>query len=836
MHSIVTKYNSISNTEFEIRTTINVTYMNKLIAWGVDYPNEVTQTINVISNNTNNKERSNDITTLHFTNSKKSHTTYGNKQPLIRPLDVNHKLLKYRISLSKELEIPAYEVTKVDFYRLKWRTSIILPNWQIDITIIRELLGSETNILKSTKDGFFQTFTGAAKQADRIELEMERTTKPLDISDIDDIISLVYTVIDKNYMMQMEYQKEIYRLAAHIVPQKELVNYRDKMGIKQLTNQVRDLTQNTLPDIDPGQYYITDKADGERALAWIDGTRLIILSSTVDYRELKNANANGTPLTIVDAELVDGTLYIFDILYFNGENLSKSPLEKRVVHLEAAAKLCECQYKRMERLKSDRTQLKAQLIEFKKYVSKRPYSTDGYILTPNKEYHSLVYKVKYVEMISIDFLIMQAPSASVGILPYTPRKGQTMYFLFSGISNYMMDKFHHQRIQHYAKIFEQWDLNPGYYPIQFAPSSDPFAYIFYSADTTLEGKIGELKRVKDEWKLMRIREDRSVEVTRGNYYGNDFAVAENIWQAMRNPVQIEDLYVKREDYFQVNDNPLYKAQRAFNSYVKSTLIGEFSTGYSTAIDLGSGKGQDISRYAVSNFESVLFIDLDETALQELVSRKRTMKDALGVTVLQADLNLPFHDTVKKIHALGISGVPLIVCNLTVHYLVSSMDAIRNLIGLVKTLLLPGGSFQYTAFDGERIVDLLSKGDWNAREGTVLKYSIKKAYKENKILLGQKINVLLPFTNGEYYEESLVNVKLLNDTFCENGFAVNSVRSFESFIPSFKDKNTLSVDDKKFVSLYTSVVLKNKSKIDRTLAKAKGKGKSKGKSKDKGNVQ
>ncbi len=310
-----------------------------------------------------------------------------------------------------------------------------------------------------------------------------------------------------------------------------------------------------------------------------------------------------------------------------------------------------------------------------------------------------------------------------------------------------------------------------------------------------------------EWELYRIRDDRAVELERGSYFGNDFNIAESIWQSYDNPVELKDLYDNlSDDYFKESDNQLYKLSRNFNSYVKSTLLSRHKTTH--AIDLASGKGQDINRYTQNGFKHVLFIDIDKTALQELVHRKQTIRSPLRVSTLHTNL-LDDPDLVINRIKIHIGQVPLIVLNFAIHYLVENVDRIDNLIKIVDTMLMPGGSFIFTCFNGDRIHKLLQQGDWNIRSGEILKYSIKKKYQSSSLEVGQKIDVILPFTRGEYYEENLVDIKYIINKFQELGYK-GEATSFEKFIPQYKGE--LEPDDKLFVSLYSSVVLKKSGKI------------------------
>ena len=85
-------------------------------------------------------------------------------------------------------------------------------------------------------------------------------------------------------------------------------------------------------------------------------------------------------------------------------------------------------------------------------------------------------------------------------------------------------------------------------------------------------------------------------------------------------------------YFINDENDFYKAQRSFNSFVKTfaleSIISEQLNDKNQTdfvIDLASGKGQDLARLSNLDFKSGLFIDNDKNALSELLNRKHHLK-------------------------------------------------------------------------------------------------------------------------------------------------------------------------------------------------------------------
>jgi hypothetical protein len=122
--------------------------------------------------------------------------------------------------------------------------------------------------------------------------------------------------------------------------------------------------------------------------------------------------------------------------------------------------------------------------------------------------------------------------------------------------------------------------------------------------------------------------------------------------------------------------------------------------------------------------------------------------------------------------------------------------------IAKKYLKQNGKFVFSAFDGQKIVDLLEEnnGEWTINVDDDVKYSIKKKY-DNNILegIGQKIDVLLPFSKNTYYEEYLINIDIIEKELSKYNIILETNESFSNFFDSYNGH--LNNDDKKYVDLY-----------------------------------
>jgi hypothetical protein len=85
---------------------------------------------------------------------------------------------------------------------------------------------------------------------------------------------------------------------------------------------------------------------------------------------------------------------------------------------------------------------------------------------------------------------------------------------------------------------------------------------------------------------------------------------------------LEDLYsYKVSGYFGVGKDPAYNAITRYHSIVKHKIFQEFCNKPTWALDIASGKGQDMLKYLACEPENVIFTDVDLLALDELIDRR-----------------------------------------------------------------------------------------------------------------------------------------------------------------------------------------------------------------------
>lgn len=792
------------------------------------------------------------------------------KKMLNKSLDIKSNI-KNILSLSLHLkeEQPKTKVpliSKIKMVIIKLRISFNikqLPNWRYDLDLIKEIDITNNNLKEYKNKILFPININnyinkiPYNHIDKISLEIEYIGKKdeLNIDNVNDPLNYLYNIITPNYSDKVLYQEYIYNIAKYTVKNKYLLSqFKTKSGFKRLSNNVIELNYNiyyntVLPQIT--NYYLTDKIDGQRCMLYIKNGELKLIS---DKLYTISDKIDDLDITILDAEFIYTgeitnnemnlsklDLYIFDIIVYNNENLADQPFEKRYEYFDKIDKYL--QKNKLGKVKSFiklTKDYKKEVLDFYKKAEKQKYEIDGLIFTPssdvtneknhiNKSYiDMLAYKWKPEDKITIDFYIAKALN-----------KNKKSYILCSGISKRDYDKLQIQLITGYHKIIPKKYHRNQYFPIPFTPSSNPLIYGYiHNKNDDLTGKVGEFlyDKNKKEWKLIRLRDDRIVEVDRGEYFGNAFKYAELNWHNLHNPLSINDLVSDKshEYFFSVSDEK-YKPQRNFNSFVKTKILESIideklidKNNKNWIIDLASGKGQDLARIIDLGFNNGLFVDNDENALTILIERKHNLKlktnNSMNIYVKEIDLTTPFTQIIKKFNDIPINTADIIVCNFAIHYLTNNDKNIKNIISLVSKLLNENGRFIFTCFNGEKVFNLLKDTkQWDVSENNVLKYSIKKQYKSDTLTNhGQKIGVLLPFSNNEYYNEYLVNLDYFFNLSEKNGLLLDVSYSFETLLNRFKTENKevynkLNKNDKEFVSLYQyNILKKTKKKIPNNL--------------------
>lgn len=838
------------------------------------------------------KDKSNIRQEIYFENGVKTEEKFIKKTKIAKM-----KLFNTVISLASEEEMNKQSLNNISHIRLRLRSSLILPqdinDWRIDFTFVKSLDSSQVQSLTKYKNSMFpknvemnsknfldvidkiqedSNFKNNVSKTFELEFEyignrcnQKRNFVSCLLSSINDVIKFIQN--DNN-----EYNQTLFEVAKIIFEYQDNAGkniskkYRYKQNLKQMLNNpvplnIRNYKEVVLPNVN--SYFLTDKADGERVLLWIsDKVILFMTSKYIDITDkLIEGNFNKSYFngnTFLDCEVIGlnnnsfDMIYAFDVLFVNNKRLTTEDFEKRNDELENICKNTGkyVQKKIMKRLTTEN--YKTIIDEI--YNRFRIYTIDGLIFTPatinsNRIFYNvrenyfdcLNFKWKPPEHLTIDFLVMKIPMNLIGVKPYLPKKGYDIYFLFCGISQNQFKNQNIEYVSEYRNIFEGYKLNQYYFPIQFCPSENPKAYIYYHpidfeldgikiSENELHGHVVEFGYFNNSWIIKKLRTDRDSNVEKGIGYGNDFKVAEDVFNSILNPFTFNMLLSvvgsSEKAYFASKKTMIYRPITKFNAFVKAQMIRQLENA-EFVIDLASGKGQDLFVYNGFKIKNLLCIDNDKDALDELNHRKYKLNDDafyvltpkpeqnLTLYTKNIDLTQSYKTILDEIHSNPkipekVNGV---VINFALHYLISDEKSLNNFVKLVSQLLGEGGIFIFTCFNGKIIFDALkNKESLDLYDNSTLKFSIKKDYKSEKFSsFGLKISVLHPFSNGEYYQENILDINLIIEKFKENGFIARQNNSFGNMLDKYKEFNDkmyglMTQNDKLYASLYSYVSL------------------------------
>ncbi len=793
------------------------------------------------------------------------HNVSVRKRKLAKNLVISNEFIKYSIGVASEIPAREPNPKASNLVRFKNRASFIIIyeglKWRLDLTAVKEgLLGKLDPVMDRmrktlckaniNKDNYINDIKDNFDHIDKYEIELEYIDSPdqLDIKQLK-VITLLFNALNEKYIVESTYQNDIQRVAAFIYSgdkQAKINNFKYKF--RDLIPQVRTLNKYEYKTIFPPLgYYLTIKLDGVHNLIMIYDQIYILGSKECVKMPLPAQQTQPQQPIIVEVEMYLDVAYVLDVLYFNDVLLDK-PFSLRQTYIEQCVvalnnygiKCMTKQIKLINNLEQDIKEI---------YNAEYEFPTDGIIfIEPNQTYaETKSYKWKPYSHNTIDFLSVALPTKFMGVTPYLARPGKTLYILFNSITRFMHEQLGTGFISMYKHLFPKVDS--VYYPIQFAPTANPLAYIFYNECDNLNNQIVELTRNEDndDWVLVKVRTDR---VGEKSYYGNHYDGAEKIFVNFFDKFTLENLWTEFSGYFQESRSAtdIYLANKIFTRMVIGILFKKYLQNSSKVIDLAIGRGADMPRYKALNIVDLLGIDIDASAIVELIYRqyeslnrkkrfigreetlsiceneynrilaieydKLMIRDKKHMTLHTciADLKTDYCELSAQMNRFGYiaNTTNAIVCNLAIHYMCDFAKNLRNVLSLVSRQLKLDGYFIVTTLNGLRVFELLKEGPWEYKQDDVVKYKFEKKYKSNTMTnTGQVISTLIPVSR-QMMDEPLCNIEFLVSEAAKFGLDCVQNDSFAIYRDAFM-QNSLSAnineEDWKYLSLWQCVVFR-----------------------------
>lgn len=597
-----------------------------------------------------------------------------------------------RLSVSNEKT--TNKKAKEGLVRYKFRItrySDLLPDWKFDFTIANHF--SITNL-----DFISNKNSKNSKNNNSSKNNLNKNNSNKNNSKKNKIRSLIRDELNKSKPF---YQVEAEYLKAKKPPQKEIdfiiekfnsVNIiielesiiKERLNFHSFISQVKNMDLKELVRLE-GNYAVTDKADGERALIYVDHNgECYSINKALSVTPL-NKKIKDNHCSLVDSEMIDGTPYLFDCLIYKKKDLRNEYFAKRYEKLENFSgdwKIKKFAFKNIQKESE------------KIWKAKHPYKLDGLIFTPlDKSYVEQSLKWKPTSMQTADFLVY---------------KEKDKWILFAQSSFHYIKK---NRIKIPYDKFPFLDPNKklGTYPIEFTTTTPPKNS---NNKTWPNLSIIEFKWEDDHWVPERIRKDKTEQmlnaIKNGEFNGpNGMKTIKNVIYSINNPIKEEWLFGKEdlpEVYYTGNNKGRSNIMRKFHNKIKSDLYNQFIKKGDNVLELAGGRGGDLGKLAKIGAKRVVMTDIAKNGISEAERRYEEMKEKNKNNIGNMKVDFIEANATKDI-------TPLLPKRLK-YQVVSIMFAFHYFIKSFKTTfvnidhnLKKGGYLLVTTFDKDLITEM-----------------------------------------------------------------------------------------------------------------------------------
>jgi hypothetical protein len=249
----------------------------------------------------------------------------------------------------KLLNLGDLEKLKISF-RFKNRVSLIIYDddnikISLDITSVK----SNKSLLK----------LGSSTATYEIELELfKKTSKKIDSklkSLFKDWVEKVLKWINRTDFLLGKTEKEV------VIKEYKALLQRDDL-IRLYSMQAETLSLPQLVDKLPNNYSVTDKADGSLCNIFTNKGKCYLISNTFDIKLIPIKSPTKKTF-LAEGELVGNDILLFDIMFFDGEDVRKMNLNSRLNKLDEFIKLINPKSYNFDKYKSEEYTIK-ELVKF----------------------------------------------------------------------------------------------------------------------------------------------------------------------------------------------------------------------------------------------------------------------------------------------------------------------------------------------------------------------------------------------------------------------------------------------------------------------------------------
>jgi hypothetical protein len=417
--------------------------------------------------------------------------------------------------------------------------------------------------------------------------------------------------------------------------------------------------------------------------------------------------------TYIDGEFFRGTFHAFDILFDSGKDVRRlwfterqSLVKKYAGGVHVTPYFGGITAKKFFTKGDIYDRLREAASEYERLSEMDADEVDGIIIQPNNEYNNKnTFKWKPAELLTIDFRMNPISENMLGDETYKN----------AGVNSSNYDRAFALTVGFDAQLFKPKPTRDAH------DQMIEFNGIIFVEDSTEHAKwvdtIAECKWENDTFVPIRIRDDR--------FQPNNYKTALDVWVDIHNPIGLTT--ITGEDLI---------TMRKMHNRVKESTLRRFLKEGDTVLDIGSGRGGDLSKWRKLKLGKVFAVEPNETNAAEFTRRwesdKEKFKESSLPSITLIDTGAEDTSTIKE--KLGSAKLNAMISFFSLTFFGESEDTYNGLLETIQ-LVPPGGYFFGAVMDGERVGKLLSKERIKqSRSHTVINKEIKEAEDEVAVLM------------------------------------------------------------------------------------------------------
>lgn len=508
--------------------------------------------------------------------------------------DINKDEVKdlFDVNLSFDVKKRS-EIVEVPDFDKKLKTFKLIKRFRYDLGNGFEMIGMMIKTNDKVVSDLKKSKILTANRSYEFELIIKNDNRQLIL---ENIINVVKSFFMTNILLTKKQQQLVLEEYATLV-KKDMTLPHYYKDIPLLTPKPITLEKSNLNNPDDygavsilKNYVVTEKADGERVLIYINSVgRAFIIRSNLKVEETGIIAKKEAFNSLIDGEYIDchkrtdgsgkNLFASFDIYYLNGVSLTSLSLmgdnsrNSNMLKMKGLLDVSKCNMEYIVKVHRYGDKILEECKVILNNPDNYPYDIDGLIFTPAKLavysfYPSLpvpitqnnswerLFKWKPMEQNTIDFLVKFVGDIRKNGVIY---KKVGLYVGDNPISSSEISIDEGLKLRYDRKYSKkQYELQKeGYVPVLFRPkmyyiNDMEHSYLNFNERNEIRAENGD--KIDDEtivefrfdmkekkWKPIRVREDKTKIFKKGEFTktANSLVVAVNIWRSINNPISRE---------------------------------------------------------------------------------------------------------------------------------------------------------------------------------------------------------------------------------------------------------------------------------------------------------